>query len=591
MAPSDSSPLSSRLLLKRLLPAAVVLPVIVGALRYAGEQAGLFGPLIGVVLMVAFTSLALSALICVGAVAARRAEERDLRLKEDVAVFREFFDQSIDMFCVATFEGFFTLVNPACSSILGYAAEELRAEPFLSFVHPDDREATLLEMANLSVGIDTVSFENRYRCKDGSYKKIQWQARSVVDQGLIYAVARDVTALRAAQQERRESQRRESLGVLAGGIAHDFNNLLVGIIGNADLLARYLVDSPQAQMAAQIELAGRRAADLTRQMLAYSGKGRFVVEPLSLSDLVRELLPLLDSAISKKAELTVSCPGGLRAIQGDATQIRQVVMNLLTNASEALDELPGTISVSVGEVEADPDYLSQFNFAKNALAAGLYAFVEVTDTGHGMDTKTREQIFDPYFTTKFTGSGLGLAAVRGIVEGHGGGLRIYSEPGSGSSFKVLFPVIGEQVRHAAVAPTATPPQRLAVLLADDEDFVRAITTKMLEASGCTVTEARDGIEAVAAFEKEPQRFDCVILDLTMPGYNGEEALSRMRQTRPDVPVVIFSGYNAQDVRTRFAATESTAFLQKPFGQDDLIGALTEATRSQGMAPATTPAAV
>jgi two-component system cell cycle sensor histidine kinase/response regulator CckA len=590
MARVHSSPLSSRLLLKRLLPAAVLVPVVVGALRYAGEQAGLFGPLVGVVLMVVFTSLALSALICVGAVAARRAEERDRRLKESVAVFREFFDHSIDMFCVANFDGFFTLVNPAGSSILGYTAEELRAEPFLSFVHPDDREATLREMANLSIGIDTVSFENRYRCKDGSYKTIQWQSRSVVDQGLVYAVARDVTALRAAEQELRESQRRESLGVLAGGIAHDFNNLLVGIIGNADLLARDLVGSPQAQMAAQIDLAGRRAADLTRQMLAYSGKGKFVVEALSLSELVRELLPLLESVISKKAELVVSCPDGLRAMQGDATQIRQVVMNLLTNASDALDEHPGTISVTVGEVEADPDYLSQFAFAKSDLAAGLYAFVEVSDTGRGMDTKTRERIFDPYFTTKFTGSGLGLAAVRGIVEGHEGGLLITSDPGSGSSFKVLFPASGGQIKQAAVAPTATPPERLAVLLADDEDFVRTITTKMLEASGCTVAEARDGIEAVSIFQEEPERFDCVILDLMMPGYNGEEAFARIRQTRPDVPIVIYSGYNAQEVRTRFAATESTAFLQKPFGRDELTAALAEATRSQGTAQTRTPAA-
>jgi len=408
----------------------------------------------------------------------------------------------------------------------------------------------------------------------------------------LFGISRDITRNKMAElqlDERRESQRRESLGVLAGGIAHDFNNLLVGIIGNADLLARDLVGSPQAQLAAQIDLAGRRAADLTRQMLAYSGKGKFVVEPLSLSELVTELLPLLDSVISKKAELTISCPDGLRAVQGDATQIRQVVMNLLTNASDALNEHPGTITVTVGEVEADADYLSQFAFAKGELAAGPYAFVEVSDTGRGMDTSTRERIFDPYFTTKFTGSGLGLAAVLGIVQGHEGGLRITSEPGSGSSFKVLFPATGGQVKRPA-ALSAAPPEHLAVLLAEDEAFVRTITRKMLEASGCTVAEACDGVEAVRVFQEAPQRFDCVILDLMMPGYDGEEAFARIRQIRPDIPIVIYSGYNAQEVRTRFAATESTAFLQKPFGRDELTAALAEATRWLGAAPTRTPAA-
>jgi PAS domain S-box-containing protein len=476
-------------------------------------------------------------------------------------------------------------------------ADAVGKTDFDFFADEHAQKAFADEQRLLQTGEPLVGIEERETWQNGreawvSTTKVPLRDRSGRIIGL-FGISRDITGNKLAElrlAELREHQRRESLGVLAGGIAHDFNNLLVGIIGNADLLARDLVGSPQAQMAAQIDLAGRRAADLTRQMLAYSGKGKFVVEPLSLSALVLDLLPLLDSVISKKAELTISCPDGLRAMHGDATQIRQVVMNLLTNASDALDEHPGTISVTVGEVEADPDYLSQFAVAKSDLAAGPYAFVEVSDTGRGMDTQTRERIFDPYFTTKFTGSGLGLAAVRGIVQGHEGGLRITSEPGSGSSFKVLFPATGGQVKQAAAAPTATPPPRLAVLLADDEDFVRTITTKMLEASGCTVTGACDGIEAVAAFEKEPQRFDCVILDLMMPGYNGEEAFARIRQTRTDVPIVIYSGYNAQEVRTRFAATESTAFLQKPFGRDELTAALVEATHWQGMAPTRTPAA-
>ncbi|MGZ8701004.1 MAG: hybrid sensor histidine kinase/response regulator [Gaiellaceae bacterium] len=514
----------------------------------------------------------------------RRAEERDRRSRESLAVSREFIDRSIDMFCIANFEGFFTFTNPACTSILGYTPEEMQAEPFLNFVHPDDREPTLREMATLSEGIDTVAFDNRFRCKENSYKTIQWHSRPDVDQSLIYAVGRDVTELRAAQFKQHEGQRRESLGVLAGGVAHDFNNILVGIIGNADLLTRHLGDSPEAQMAAQIELSGRRAADLTRQILAYSGKGKFVVEPLSLSELVRELAPLLESVISKKAELTMTCPADVAAVQGDVTQIRQVVMNLITNASDSLDDRPGKISVIVGEVTADADYLSQFD-ATTKLSEGRYVFVEVSDTGRGMDASTKERIFDPYYTTKFTGSGLGLAAVRGIVEGHEGALRISTEPGFGSSFKLILPATASHVRHHAPFAPATLPEHLDVLLADDEDIVRALTKQMLTISGCTVTEARDGIEAVSVFQQDPKRFNCVILDLMMPGLSGDAAFEQIRQACPGVPVVISSGYNSTEVRTRFAETEATAFLQKPFGRDELNAAVAEATRGRVVAPA------
>ena len=430
--------------MKRLLPAGVFLSIGVGLLRYAGEQAGLFGPLVGVILMVVFTVLVLGALLGAGAVTARRVENHDRQLNDSLSVFREFFNASIDMFVIASLDGYFLDLNPACSAILGHTSEDLKAEPFMSFVHPDDVDATMHELQKLSQGIDTISFENRYRCKDGSYRLIQWHSRTLVDQGLIYAVARDVTSLRSAEHELGERQRRESLGVLAGGIAHDFNNLLVGVIGNADVLARELAGSAQGESAEQIKVAGRRAADLTRQMLAYSGKGRFVVESLSMSALIHELVPLLGSVISKKAELTLTCPEGLSPIRGDATQIRQVVMNLLTNASDSLDDRSGTISVQVGEVDADAEYLSQF-VAATDLTAGRYVFVEVSDTGRGMDETTRERIFDPYFTTKFTGSGLGLAAVHGIVEGHEGGLRIYSEPGLGTTFKILFPAAGGRV--------------------------------------------------------------------------------------------------------------------------------------------------
>jgi len=574
---SDPLSLSSRLLLTRLLPATLLLPALVGGLRYAGERAGLFGSLTGVVLMVAFTSLTLSGLVGLGAVGARRIEERDQRLQENLALFREFFNESIDMFFVANLEGYFTSSNPACSTTLGYTAEEFQTQPFLSFVHPDDRDATVREMATNSEGNDTTSFENRYRCKDGSYKTIQWQARVHLEQGLIHAVARDVTALRASEHELRESQRSESLSILAGGVAHDFNNLLVGVLGNADLLAGELADSPQGRLAQQIQVAGRRAAELTRQMLAYSGRGRFVVEPLSISHLIRDTAPLAESMIASNAKLVMACPDGLSAMQGDATQIRQVMMNLLTNASDSLDERPGTITVTVSEVEADAEYISQF-VSKSALPEGRYLIVDVSDTGRGMDAAAKTRAFDPYFTTKDGGSGLGLAAVRGIVEGHGGGLLIHSEPGRGSTFKVIFPATADRVNQTVLAQARTLQQGMEVLLADDEEIVRTIAKRMLEDAGCTVTDVADGLEAVQTFERNPELFDCVVLDLMMPGYNGDEAFEHIRQIRPDIPTLICSGYSAQKLSARFASDESALFLQKPYGLDELTSALATVTR-------------
>ena len=544
---SDAPTRSSALLLKRLLPAAVLLPVVVGALRYWAEQAGLFGTLVGVSLMALFTSLVLGALVASGAVAARRIELREGRLKQELALFGEFFNGSIDMFFVANLEGYFVKLNPACCSTLGYTPAELMAEPFMSFVHPDDREATTRELSSLADGIDTFAFENRYLCKNGSYKVIQWQSRSIADQGLIYAVARDVTELRAVENGLRDSQRRESLGVLAGGIAHDFNNLLVGILGNADLLARDLAGSPESELAEQIEVGARRAAELTRQMLAFSGKGRFVVEALSLPELVRDLVPLLESAISKKAKLNVDCPDGLPAMRGDATQIRQVVMNLVTNASDSLGEQSGTISVTVGEMYARTDYLEQLT-AKGVLAEGHYLFMDVSDSGRGMDTATKARIFDPYFTTKFAG-GLGLAAVSGIIEGHGGGLHLYTEVGVGSVFRLIFPAVGDRVEPPVARPSQIPRRGLKVLLADDEEIVRAIARRIENAGALTETCA----PSVGCSRKN--RTSCVPRIRSRCEHNG----ARPRQTadRPD------GRYEVAATRSARGATVAAGVLRRP----------------------------
>ena len=368
-----------------------------------------------------------------------------------------------------------------------------------------------------------------------------------------------------------QAQKLESLGVLAGGIAHDFNNLLTGVLGNAQL-AQYDLPpvSPVREYVEEIEQAARRAAELCRQMLAYSGKGRFVVQPIDLSEVVEEMGHLLEVSISKKAALKCDLAEGLPAITADATQIRQIILNLITNASEALGEHSGVISVSTGVMDCDRVYF-RTTYLDEDLPEGRYVYVEVADTGCGMDQDTCGKIFEPFFTTKFTGRGLGLAAVLGIVRGHRGAIRVYSEPGEGTTFKVLFPAV-DQPATPHRGETAAPEELRGtgtVLLVEDEEHVRKTGQHMLERMGFTVLTAVDGREGVRVFREHADEIDCVLLDLTMPNMDGVEAFQELRRIREGVPVILASGYNEQDATQRFTGKGLAGFVQKPYGMQDL----------------------
>ncbi|HEY3490147.1 MAG TPA: ATP-binding protein [Candidatus Deferrimicrobiaceae bacterium] len=388
----------------------------------------------------------------------------------------------------------------------------------------------------------------------------------------------DITEVRQAQIQSRkmeakllQTQKLESLGILAGGIAHDFNNLLVSMLGNVDLAMNAVsAESPVRPYLQRIDAAATRAADLTNQMLAYSGKGRFVVEPINLSRLVEEMGHLLTTVISKRAHLKFNLAAPLPHVEADATQLRQVVMNLITNASDALDDSNGVITVTTGTIDVDRSYLAG-NYLDEQLAPGGYAFVEVSDTGCGMDRETQARIFDPFFTTKHTGRGLGLAAALGIVRSHKGGLRVYSEPGRGTTFKVLFPAIdGDGVagsagtERIAQAKPAQPRPAGTVLVADDEEAVRDVARMMLEGAGFTVLTAADGIDAVELFRKRQGDIAAVVLDMTMPRMGGEDAFRELRRIDPGVRVVLSSGYNEQETVNHFLGKGLAGFIQKPY---------------------------
>ena len=373
-----------------------------------------------------------------------------------------------------------------------------------------------------------------------------------------------------AEEERRkleaqvqQSQRLESLGVLAGGIAHDFNNLLTSIVGNVGLAQADLpVESPVQESLKEIENASHSAAELCRQMLAYSGRGRFIMEQLNLSRLTQELIHLLQASISKKAMLNCKFADNLPAIEADPSQVRQVVMNLVINASEAIGDKEGIITISTGTVECDQNYLRENHFLEPP-PPGTYVFLEVLDTGCGMDAETQAKIFDPFFTTKFTGRGLGLAAVLGIMRQHKGAIKVASEPSEGTTFMVLFPVSTKPASQPQ--PDAAPESwhgSGAIMVVDDEAAVRNVTRIILERSGFTVLTAADGREAIKLFQKHGGKIVCVLLDLTMPHMDGEETYRELRRIRSDVPVILASGYSEQEIAKHFTESRPAGIHRK-----------------------------
>jgi len=378
---------------------------------------------------------------------------------------------------------------------------------------------------------------------------------------------RSVEAKLSLERQVQQAQKLESLGVLAGGIAHDFNNILMAVLGHAELaLDEISPMSPARLSITEIATAARRAADLCRQMLAYAGKASFAQERVGLRDLVEEMAHLLKTAISKKAILNLNLERDLPPIEADPSQIRQIVMNLIINASEAIGDRSGVITVSVGATRCDEEYLQKTELRED-LAPGLYVHLEVTDTGSGMDAETRSRIFDPFFSTKFTGRGLGLAAVLGIVRAHKGALKVYSEPGKGTTFKILFPAL-ENARNGARTSKASPLAdwrgKGTILLVDDEESLIALGARMLEHLGFTVLTAADGLQAVELYRERGKEIDLVLMDLTMPHLDGAKAFGELRRLNPDVRVILASGYSHEDVASRFAGKGLDGVLQKPY---------------------------
>jgi len=505
-------------------------------------------------------------------------------LRESEDRFRQMAEHIDAVFWLTSMDdGQVIYVSPAYERVWGRPVQSLYDDPrsWRETVHPDDREAFISAMRD-GIRPDYGDYEYRILRPDGALRWIHARKFPIRDaSGQVYrmaGVAIDITERKQAEEERRHvekqlqhAQKLESLATLAGGIAHDFNNLLMGILGNVDLARMSLPpDAPERGNLDQIEKAGRRALELSAQMLAYSGHRRQSGELINLSRLIRGMDKHLQDATLPhviRYELDEAAP----SVRGGAAQFRHILSSLIANASEAMGDSPGEIVVRTGVMQATREYLAH-TYVDDELPAGEYVYLEVSDTGCGMGTETQTRIFDPFFSTKFVGRGLGLPAVLGLVRGYLGAVGVETAPGQGTTIRLLFPA-------AAESETAAEPSEEAwrgtgtILLIDDEEFVRVLGKRMMEQAGFEVITAANGREGVALFRQNAAAIVCVLLDLTMPRMGGDEVVEQLREIRPDIRIILSSGYGGPEVMPRFEGKNISGFLQKPYSMEELLKAL------------------
>ncbi len=490
----------------------------------------------------------------------RNITER-IRQEEQARQLAAIVEYSDDGIIGKTLDGAIVTWNEGAHRMYGYAAEEVLGRHLSMLGPPSRRRETEEILERLRQGERVVHLETVHMRKDGSEFNVSLTVSPVLDEhGRVRGastIARDITERRRLEEKVRETQRLESLGVLAGGVAHDFNNLLTGILGNASLAVDTLPpEHPARDSLVSVIQASERAAELTRQMLAYAGKGQFIMRPVDVSALVREIVGLVQSSIPRKARLELRLADELPPVSADPAQIQQLVMNLVINGAEALGEKTGVVEVTTG-VEILDEETARARLPRHELTPGAHVVLEVKDTGCGMDSQTLPRIFDPFFTTKFTGRGLGLAAVSGIVRSHRGALEVSSVPGQGTTFRIYLPAA------AAAQPEPRPAAR-AILIVDDEEIVRRTARSTLEKYGYKVLVAENGPQAIEIYRRRPEAVELVLLDLTMPMMDGEEVLRALRKIRPDVKAIVSSGYSLEEATRRFAGHGVSAFLQKPY---------------------------
>jgi len=496
----------------------------------------------------------------------RRRAESALQETEDR--FRNMAESAPVMIWTADEDKHWSYCNRLWLEFTGLSLEASSGAGWASLVHMDDRSRVLEAYIQAFEKREGFSSDFRLLRYDGDYRWLACRAAPRFDAAARFAgligSSVDITEVKQTEERLRHAAKLESLGILAGGIAHDFNNLLTGIMGNASLILEDLPPTSRSiPFAENIVQASETAAQLTRQMLAYSGKGRFVLERIDLSREVREIAPLIEASIPRLVALRLHLARALPLVEADPAQIQQLVMNLVINGAEAIGAGSGAVTVAT-EVNDLDSSATEGMLSGFPIPEGRYVTLRVSDTGCGMDAETRARIFDPFFTTKFTGRGLGLAAVSGIVRGQRAGLSVESRPGCGTEFVIHFPVaLGDAEAERDELPAFAQPGSGTILVVDDEPVVSRTARLALQRYGYTVLTAHNGQEAVDLFRAVSSEIDLVLLDMTLPVMSGEVAFRELRAIRPGVRVLATSGYSEVEALGRFGA-EIDGFIQKPY---------------------------
>ena len=482
---------------------------------------------------------------------------------------RRLFDLSADMMCIAGNDGYFQLVNPAFEATLGWTTDELLAKPFLEFVHPDDVEKTTDVYRHILSGAPITEFENRWRRKDGSWCWMEWRSTAILEGGILYAIARDVTRRKSLEEQVRHSQKLEAVGRLAGGIAHDFNNLLTAILGGVELIARDVAaDLPSRRHLASIRTSAERAKGLTRQLLTFARRQVTVPERVDVGALISGMGNMLETALGEDIVFRVDAPDGLWPIRIDPGQLEQVILNLAVNSRDAMPR-GGSLTITLENTKATPASPAW----PGGPGSGDWVRLRITDTGVGMDPDIQKHVFEPFFSTKSSGrgTGLGLATCHGILEQNRGHITFRSRPGTGTTFTVLLPRDG--------SPPSTPTDEKVldrvggggetVLLVEDEPAVRELAKEILSGSGYRVLVAADGDDALRVAREHAERIDLLFTDVVLPRRNGWDVAEILIRERPEIRLLFSSGY-AEDAMERLGVPKPMAFLPKPYTPEMLL---------------------
>jgi PAS domain S-box-containing protein len=497
----------------------------------------------------------------------------EIALSEYETRFQIIWEGSADAMALSDSEGVVLLANPAYCQLYGYAAEHILGKPF-TIIFPEEKRAWAMNAYRrvFNGPEPTIRTTTTIQRADGALRHVESHARFLIRDDrrvAMLAVIHDTTE----RQRASEAKKLESIGVLAGGVAHDFNNLLTSMLGNVELALLDLPpDSAAAAGLAQVIVAAQRAAGLTRQLLAYAGKGQFMLVPLQINGVIRELEALLHHSHSIHCDIVYDLAEPLPDILADDAQIRQAMLNLLLNAAEAtnMGTIPITIATTVEFL--DEGAVEQLMFGAE-LSPGPYVRLTIADRGRGMDQATLDRAFEPFFSTKFTGRGLGLAAVQGIVRSHGGAVQLTSTPGIGTTVRLWFPASTPAASLAPETPLAAPTAGGIVLLIDDEDTVREVAQRQLERGGYRVYAAPNGPAGLDMLREGIPDLAGVLLDLTMPHMMGDEVAHAIHELRPGTPIILMSGYSAEALAEQHANIGVVGFIQKPFSRATLLAAV------------------